>query len=104
LTDEIQPQEVRSRLKAGDDLCLLDVREPAEVAEWAFPGAVNIPLDELAGRASELPQDRQIVVVCHAGIRSAVAADALASRGWSAVSMAGGAIAWIASTPQTNPG
>ena len=93
---EIEARELRERLEAGDDIYLLDVREPNEVAEWAFPDAVNIPLGELSSRAGELPQDRRIVVVCHAGVRSAAAAEALTGVGWPAESLAGGALAWIA--------
>ena len=93
---EIHPDELRQQMNAGVDVFVLDVREPDEVVEWAFPGAINIPLGELGGRTGELPSDRQIVVVCHAGVRSATAADALSRGGWSAVSLAGGAIAWTA--------
>ncbi len=93
---EIGMQELRERQRRGDDLYLLDVREPDEVAEWAFPGAVNIPLGELGSRTAELPPDRPIVVVCHAGVRAAAAAEALTRAGWPAESLAGGALAWIA--------
>jgi rhodanese-related sulfurtransferase len=93
---EIEVRELRQRRREGEDVYLLDVREPDEVAEWAFPGAVNIPLGKLGSRTGELPQDRRIVVVCHAGIRSAVAAEALSRAGWPAESLTGGALAWIA--------
>lgn len=93
---EITAQELRQRLLAGDDVYVLDVREPSEVAEWAFPGAVNIPLGELGSRTAELPDDRPIVVVCHAGVRSAKAAETLSRAGWDAASLAGGAVAWTA--------
>src|SRR5436190_944359 len=43
-TPEVQPQEVRNRRRGGEDISLLDVREREEVAEWAYPEAVNIPL------------------------------------------------------------
>ncbi len=92
---EIQPHELRQRLSSGADVYVLDVREPFEVAEWAFPGAVNIPLGELGGRMGELPVGRSIVVVCHAGVRSAAAAEALSNAGWPSESLAGGAVAWI---------
>jgi rhodanese-related sulfurtransferase len=91
---EIHPAELRRRLGAGEDVYLLDVREGFEVEAWAFPGAVNIPLGELGARTHELPADRPIVVVCHAGVRSAAAADALVRAGWQAVSLAGGTVAW----------
>ena len=95
MATEIHPQELRRRLGAGEAVYVLDVREPDEVVEWSFPGAVNIPLGELSNRAAELPSNLPIVVVCHAGVRSAAAADALVKAGWPAESLAGGAIAWI---------
>jgi rhodanese-related sulfurtransferase len=96
---DVQPNELRDRLRAGEGVFVLDVREPEEVADWAFPGAVNIPLGELGGRTGELPTDRPIVVVCHSGVRSASAADALAASGWPAENLAGGAVAWVSTEP-----
>ncbi len=95
-TDEIDPAAFRQRRAGGEELFLLDVREPSEVAEWAFPDAVNIPLGDLGNRAGELPTDRVIVVACHAGSRSAAAAEALRRGGWPAQNLAGGAVAWVA--------
>jgi rhodanese-related sulfurtransferase len=94
---DVTPDQLRQRLSGGEDLYLLDVREPDEVLEWAFPGAVNIPLGELGGRTAELPTDRPLVVLCHSGVRSAAAADALERSGWAAANLAGGAVAWVAS-------
>ena len=96
-TPEVQPQEVRNRRRGGEDIFLLDVREPEEVAEWAYPEAVNIPLGELGNRVHEVPTDRAIVVACHTGGRSAVATDALVRAGFPAENLAGGAVAWVAS-------
>ncbi len=93
---EIGPDELRSRLAAGEGIYFLDVREPDEVAEWAFPGAVNIPLGQLGARAAEIPTDRPVVVACHSGMRSAAAAEALNKGGWDAQNLAGGAVAWVA--------
>jgi rhodanese-related sulfurtransferase len=90
---EIDPDELRARLRAGDSLYFLDVREPAEVAEWAFPGAVNIPMSQLGARTDELPTDRPIVVGCHSGVRSPAVVDALERGGWTAVNLTGGAVA-----------
>jgi len=97
---DVQPNELRGRLASGEDVFVLDVREPDEVAEWAFPDAVNIPLGELGGRTGELPTDRPIVVICHSGVRSAAAADALEKGGWPAENLAGGAVAWVSTEPE----
>jgi rhodanese-related sulfurtransferase len=79
---DVTPDQLRQRLSGGEDLYLLDVREPDEV---------------LGGRTAELPTDRPIVVLCHSGVRSAAAADALERSGWAAANLAGGAVAWVAS-------
>jgi rhodanese-related sulfurtransferase len=97
---EVSAVEVRARLAAGEALVLLDVREDEEVAEWSFPGALHIPLGQLGARSAEIPVDRPVVVVCHAGVRSAVAAEALGNAGWTAASMAGGALSWVAADPE----
>lgn len=91
---DVEPKALRAMLDAGDEVFVLDVRQDDEVVEWPFPGAHHIPLDELADRTSELPLDEAIVVVCHAGVRSAVAAEALARAGWKASSLVGGVLAW----------
>jgi rhodanese-related sulfurtransferase len=96
---DVQPHELRDRLDAGEVIFVLDVREPEEVADWAFPGAVNIPLGDLGGRTGELPEGQEIVVLCHSGVRSAAAADALEKAGWPASNLAGGAVAWISTEP-----
>ena len=62
---EVEPDEIRARLARGEEVFLLDVREPAEVAEWAYPIGVNIPLGQLGDRLGELPEDVTIVVACH---------------------------------------
>jgi sulfur-carrier protein adenylyltransferase/sulfurtransferase len=99
MTVEVQPSELRARLAAGDPVFVIDVREPEEVAAQAFPGAHHIPLGDLGDRTGELPPDASIVVVCHAGVRSAVAAAALTRAGWPAESLAGGIVAWSESHP-----
>ena len=93
---EVEPDEVKARITRGEDVFLLDVREPDEVAEWAYPIGVNIPLGELGNRLDELPRDTTIVVACHVGGRSATAAHALSEAGWTAENLTGGAVAWVA--------
>lgn len=93
---EVQPAEVKARIARGEDVFLLDVREPDEVQAWAYPIGVNIPLGQLGERLDELPKDVTIVVACHVGGRSAAAAKALSEAGWMAENLTGGAVAWAA--------
>lgn len=81
-------EAVRRLLQAG--ALVLDVRTPAEFAAGAYPGAVHIPVQELARRHRELPRDRPIVVYCAAGIRSAWAERFLRMQGYAEVVNAGG--------------
>ena len=61
---------------------LLDVRSQAEWDGGHLPGAVLIPVQELAGRIAEVPRDRPVVVYCQSGGRSAQAAATLAAAGY----------------------
>jgi glyoxylase-like metal-dependent hydrolase (beta-lactamase superfamily II) len=91
---DISAAELAGRLGSDDEPFVLDVREPAEVAEWAIAGAVNVPVGELGGRVAELPRGREIVVVCASGNRSALAADFLAQQGLQVANLRGGMAAW----------
>ncbi len=91
---DISADELAARLGGDDEPFVLDVREPFEVAEWAIAGAVNVPVGELAARLDELPRDREVVVVCASGSRSAVAADVLARHGVHVANLRGGMAAW----------
>jgi rhodanese-related sulfurtransferase len=95
--EEVTPEQIKERLARGEDVFLLDVREPDEVAAWAYPIGVNIPLGQLGDRLGEVPKDRTVVVACAAGVRSATAAAALSEAGWTTENLAGGAIAWAES-------
>lgn len=87
----VDPETVAS----GEDLFLLDVREPDEYVNEHIEGAVNIPQAEIASRLHEIPRDREIVVACQVGGRSLRAAQFLAQAGYSGVtSLRGGTEGW----------
>jgi rhodanese-related sulfurtransferase len=91
----ITPEDVQRRQAEGERLFILDVREPAEYAEGHIAGSKLIPLGQLAQRASSLPQDRPIVVVCLSGSRSGVGQSLLKRAGFTNVlNMRGGMGAW----------
>jgi len=95
--DEITPVDLKARIDRGERPFILDVREPEEVALAAFPDATNIPMGELPARMSELDPDRETIIVCHHGIRSAQVAIYLARMGFQrAVNLTGGIDAWSA--------
>ncbi|MDD5371211.1 MAG: rhodanese-like domain-containing protein [Anaerolineaceae bacterium] len=76
---------------------ILDVREPSEWEQFHISGATLIPLGDLPNRLTEVPKDREVVVVCRTGHRSAQGRDILTQAGFTHVtSMAGGITAWQA--------
>ena len=93
--DHVDPVEAKRRVDAG--ALLLDVRNPEEWQAGHAEGAAWIPMGELAERQEELPTDREIVVICKTGVRSAQVAQALVASGYGAVNVAGGTKAWQAS-------
>ncbi len=99
---EIGPEEARQRIEAG--ALLLDVRRQDEFDLARIPGSTLIVLDELTQRAGELPRDREIVVQCKSGGRSARAAAWLNAHGYSAVNLAGGIEDWREQGLPVEPG
>lgn len=92
---EVCPTTTRRLIKEG--ALLLDIREPAEVAAFAFdvPDILAIPMSELEQRWSEVPRDREVVVVCEVGVRSLKATYYLQFHGYTQVSnMGGGIVKW----------
>lgn len=76
---------------------LLDVREPEEWTAGHAPGAQHVPMSQLPGRLPEVPADREVVVVCRSGIRSANVVQFLLNNGWEKVhNLAGGMEDWAA--------
>lgn len=93
---DITAQELKARLDAGDDLVIVDVREQHEWDICCIEGAQLIPLQTLPARFDELPRDREIVVHCKLGGRSAKAAEFLRAKGFDRVlNLTGGIHAWI---------
>jgi rhodanese-related sulfurtransferase len=89
------PSEIKLRLDRGDDLLLIDVREPHEIAVAAITGAVVCPLSQAANWIDRVPAGRELVLICHHGIRSMHAAMALAERGHTdLINMTGGIDLW----------
>ncbi|MFH1679212.1 MAG: molybdopterin-synthase adenylyltransferase MoeB [Candidatus Eisenbacteria bacterium] len=101
---DINPRILKQRLDAGEDLLLLDVREPHEALICRLRGSVLLPLEEIQGRLGEIDADREVVVYCHIGVRSRVAAFFLVRRGFRRVwNLAGGVAAWAADVDPEMP-
>jgi adenylyltransferase/sulfurtransferase len=92
---EISPLALDKRLRAGDDLVILDVRNPEETQISRIKGSILIPLGELPERVAELNTADQIVVHCKMGGRSSKAVEFLRSVGFRKVkNLVGGINAW----------
>jgi adenylyltransferase/sulfurtransferase len=91
---EIQPEEFKRRLDAGESIFVLDVREPHEYQICSIHGHL-IPLGDLPKRVHELDSSREIVVHCKSGARSTKAVEFLRKSGFKRVSnLTGGILAW----------
>jgi rhodanese-related sulfurtransferase len=75
---------------------MLDVRTQEEWDEYHVPNATLIPLDQLPNRLSEVPKDKEIVVICRSGNRSQQGRDILLNAGYNATSVTGGIKEWYA--------
>jgi len=100
---EIDAETLKAKLEAGEPVEVLDIREADEFASWHICGSSNIPVfnalkanrgDALVQQSGTIPKDREIVMVCRAGIVSKTAAELLCGLGHDAVNLAGGMRDW----------
>ncbi|MBV9483173.1 MAG: molybdopterin-synthase adenylyltransferase MoeB [Acidobacteria bacterium] len=100
---EVQVEELKRRLDAGEKIFVLDVREPHEY-QICNIGGYLIPLGDLPKRVNELDSSREIVAHCRSGVRSAKAVNFLRQVGFTKVSnLAGGILAWADRVDPTMP-
>jgi molybdopterin/thiamine biosynthesis adenylyltransferase/rhodanese-related sulfurtransferase len=93
--DEITPEELKARMDKGDDIFILDVREPHEYEIAMIEGSTLIPLGQVAQRVDELDSTADIIVHCKMGGRSAKAQGILKEMGFSRVTnLTGGILRW----------
>ncbi|MDX2140811.1 MAG: rhodanese-like domain-containing protein [Chloroflexota bacterium] len=116
---QISPAQLKARLDAGEDLFILDVRNPDEFEICTLSGAVELPLPQLQHAAQQIafagakaedtplgvvPKDKTVVVHCHHGTRSAYAIMMLREIGFDAdrlLNLDGGIDAWAAEVEPT---
>ncbi len=90
----ITPEGLKEKIASGDDFVLLDVRTLSENTAQAIEGSYLIPIHELPARLRELPKERDIVVYCRIGNRSAYACMYLARLGYRVKNLDGGIRVW----------
>ena len=101
---EITPAELLASLERGEDIALIDVREPYEWQIARLPNSRLIPLADFPAAIATLDASRRTVVLCHHGLRSAMAADQLRAAGFERVSnLSGGIARWSAEVDPSVP-
>ncbi len=92
---EIDVDELALRIEAG--AVVIDVREPDEYGNGHVPGAILVPLGSVPDRLGDLGVGTELLLVCRSGARSMRAGEFLEAQGRTAVNVAGGTLAWVAS-------
>jgi len=104
--EEVTATELQQRLSSGEDLLLLDVREPDEYAKARIKGSTLLPLGQIEEAVDRFVdwKDRPVVIHCHSGARSEKACQVLMSRGFTHVeNLVGGIEAWSVTVDPTVP-
>lgn len=93
---KISAEDAKKRMDSGDDIIILDVRTQAEYDESHIPGAILIPNETIGnGKPEQLPDtDKEILVYCRSGNRSAQAAKKLVEAGYTQIYDFGGIMDW----------
>ena len=92
---ELTPEELQVRLEQGEQLTIVDVREPNEYEICRLPNSILIPLGEFPSRVHELSRDEELIIHCKKGGRSAQAVEHLLDAGFTRVkNLVGGIDRW----------
>ena len=91
---EITMKELAEKLKDGEKVSIIDVREDDEVAQGKIPGALHIPLGQITELLDEIDKDQHHFMVCRSGGRSGKACAILKEQGYDVTNVAGGMLDW----------
>lgn len=102
---EMSANEIHAAMQEGDlQPVLIDVREPAEFAICRIAGSLNIPMNDIAARINELDPDRDMILICHHGIRSRMVGNFLEQHAFGKlINLRGGIDAWSRDVDPTVP-
>ncbi|QIQ22258.1 rhodanese-like domain-containing protein [Zophobihabitans entericus] len=104
VVQELSVLELAEKIKNHDKIFLLDVREPREVAICTLDGAVHIPMNMIPLNMDKIPDEQDIVIYCHHGVRSLSVAHYLIEAGFDAeriYNLAGGIDQWAKNVDRT---
>lgn len=96
MKQDIRPQELAARMKAGEAFRIVDVRTGAEYASGHIPGSANVPARRLRTEIAGLAKEGSLVIVCQSGVRSRFACKRIAEVHPGVLNMVGGLSAWRA--------
>ena len=101
MIEQISPTELKSKLEKGEEIILIDVREPFEHDEYNIGGEL-IPLGTLMDSIETLEahKPKTVVTYCRSGARSNAAAEALSNVGFTVLNLQGGMIRWRETYPE----
>lgn len=98
LINEIEVTELAQLKEAGEQVRVIDIRQPAELGSGIIPGAEALPMHVIPLRMEELKRDEKLIMVCRSGARSAQACMFLQQQGYDKVfNLRGGMMAWAGS-------
>lgn len=100
---DVEPTEVAERVRNGERIRLLDIREPWEIAVVRLENSQALPMNELPAVLATLDPVQELVLYCHHGTRSSMAAEWLRHQGFRARSLAGGIDRWSLEIDPTLP-
>ncbi|MEC5424861.1 rhodanese-like domain-containing protein [Virgibacillus sp. C22-A2] len=91
---DITTKELEQKVKNGEQVSIIDVREDDEVAGGKIPGAKHIRLSEIPERLDEIEKDQHHYMICRSGGRSGRACEFLIEQGYDVTNIAGGMLVW----------
>ena len=91
---DLEPEQVAEMLRGGEDVQVIDVREPYEREAGHIANTRHLELERLASQADTIDRARPVVFYCRLGARSGMAAQAFRAAGWDAYNMHGGITLW----------
>lgn len=90
----VQTKDLAEKMRNGEDVLVIDVREGDEVAQGKIPGARHIRLGDISERLDELDKNQHYYMVCRSGGRSGKASEFLTEKGYSVTNVNGGMLNW----------
>jgi rhodanese-related sulfurtransferase len=90
----ITPEELKTKLEAGEKLDLVDVREDEEIAEGIIPGAKHIRMMDIPAHLDYFDREKEYIFICRSGRRSENVCYYLQEQGFKVKNMVGGMLSW----------